>query len=99
MKMRNIITLSTATILLIVAVLHSKQIDLDIYTKSIYIPIEMLLVAATIILILIGAFCVVLYLIKKNWKKLWITAVVLFLSIILFIIAMQIDAPTLIYMT
>lgn len=99
MKMRNIITLLTSTILLIVAFLHNKQIDSDIYTKSIYIPIEMLLAAVTIILILIGAFSVVLDLIKKNWKNLWITVVVLFISIILFIIAMQIDAPTLIYMT
>ena len=99
MKMRNIITLFISSILLIVAILHNKQIDLDIYTKSIYIQIEMLLEAVTIILILIGAFSVVLDLIKKNWKNLWITVLILFISIILFISAMQIDAPTLMYMT
>ena len=97
--MRNIITLFISSILLIVAILHNKQIDLDIYTKSIYIQIEMLLEAVTIILILIGAFSVVLDLIKKNWKNLWITVLILFISIILFISAMQIDAPTLMYMT
>lgn len=99
MKMRNIITLLTPTVLLIVAFLHNKQIDLEIYTKSRYLPIEMLLVAVTIILIVVGAFSVVLDLIKNNWKNLWITVAVLFISIVLLIIAMQIDAATLIYMT
>ncbi len=97
--MRNIITLLTPTILLIVAFLHNNQLYSDMYTKSIYVPIEMLLAAITIILILIGAFSVVLDLIKNNWKNLWITVAVLFISIVLLIIAMQIDAATLIYMT
>ena len=99
---RNIATLISSLLLLIIAFLHKGQLNVgssSAYTNSIYIPLEMILMTITGILILTAVFFVIADLLKKNWRKLLFTGAVLLISIIFLVIAMIVDAPTLLYIT
>jgi len=99
---KNIITLTSSLMLTLSTLFHKTQLNLDnpsTYTSSPIIPIEMILMFTTIILLLASMFSVILISIKRDWGKLHSTVAFLIISTILFVLAMIIDSPTLIYMT
>ena len=97
----NIAVVLISIILLISATVHRGQLDLSRqeYIESLIIPIEMLSMMAIFLMTLVNFILLIKHLIKRQWKKLFITMGVMAFSTVLLIIAMHIDAPTLIYMT
>ena len=97
----NIAVILVSIILLVSATVHRGQLDLSRqeYVESLLIPIEMLSMISIFLMNLVNFILLIKHLIKRQWKKLFITIGVMAFSIALLIISMQIDAPTLVYMT
>ena len=95
------IVIITALVLLISATVHRFQLNISnsLYTNNILIPIEMFSMIAIMLFTLVNVIILITNLIKRNWKQLLIIFCVIIISIVLMIISMNIDAPTLIYMT
>ncbi|MCK5683725.1 hypothetical protein KAJ27_06375 [bacterium] len=73
--------------------------DREAYTKSKLIIVEFLSLILLIIMHLIN-FCIMGYLIlKEKWKLLIFSIFVMVSSFVFIVLAFQIDAPTLIYLT
>ena len=97
----NIAIISISILLLISAILHRGQFNLSKqqYIKSIFTPIEIFSMISIFVMNFVNVILLIKHIIKKQWKKLLITIGIIGFSTALMIISMQIDAPTLIYMT
>ena len=97
----NIAVVLVSIMLLISATVHRGQLDVSRqeYVESLFIPIEMLSMISIFLMTLVNFILLIKHLIKRQWKKLFITIGVMAFSIVLMSISMHIDAPTLIYMT
>jgi len=97
----NIIIMIMSIVLLISSILHSFQLNQSIreYTQSILVPIEILSMTSLLLMNLVNLVLFLKHILMRSWKKLLLTSCVIACSILLMIISMQIDAPTLIYMT
>ena len=97
----NIAVILVSIILLVSATVHRGQLDVSRqeYVESLLIPVEMLSMMAIFLMTLVNFILLIKHLIKRQWKKLFITVGVMAFSIVLLSISMHIDAPTLIYMT
>ena len=95
------IVIIATLVLLISATIHRIQLNIseDLYRSNILIPIEMLSMIAIFLFALVNAIILVVNLIKRRWKRALIAFCVIIVSFTLMIVSMQIDAPTLIYMT
>lgn len=87
----------TLLTLILSSIFHRMELNLDSYTSSIFIPLEMIFLILTGIYIFIAPLIFIFHLFRKNffiWKLiLW------FSSFFIMQLAMTIDAPTLLYMT
>ena len=88
-----------SVILLLTAMLHRVQLDSPGYTRSLLIPVEMLLMIIVAMLILTQPVLAVTYCFQRQWHKLGIIAINMIVGIAAWLAAMYIDSPTLIYMT
>jgi len=88
-------------ILLISASIHRIQMNIseDLYRSNILIPIEMFSLVIIFIFTLVNVIILIVNLIKRKWKRALIALCVIIISFVLMVVSMQIDAPTLIYMT
>ncbi len=87
----------TLLTLILSSIFHRMELNLDSYTSSIFIPLEMLSTTLSMLYVFFIPLIFIFHFFKKNllvWKLvLWI------FSIFIIGIAMGIDAPTLLYMT
>ena len=98
----KIFPITTSGMLVCIAFLHRAQLDLSnptTYTGSIYVPIEMFLVLMIIILFVRACYRATTALFAKSWRIFWTQTALAMILLGLFLLAIQIDAPTLIYMT
>lgn len=100
--LKEIIPASVSILFIFVAFLHSRELDLSnpsAYTGSLYLPLEMSLAVITVGMFFWSGYRALLALYKKEWKKFFLRSAATVVIFIFFAIALQVDAPTLIYMT
>lgn len=97
----NIAVILVSIILLSSAILHRDQLDVSRqdYVDSLFRPMVIFSMLSILFMNLVNFILLIKHLIQRQWKKLFITIGVMAFSIVLLSIAMQVDAPTLIYMT
>ena len=78
---------------------HRCQLGNAGYTRSFFIPIEMVLVLILFLLIIIQLIAGIVLLVRRRWNMLLVLVFNLIASTVLTIVGMRIDAPTIIYMT
>ena len=89
-----------STGLVLFAYLHILLIDdANTYRESILMPIEFVLLIASFISLGIILFALVVFLIKKNWKRSLHSIVSSIVTFTLIQVGMFVDSPTLIYIT
>ena len=97
----NTVVILFSMIVLVFAVLHRMQLDLPDhgYVRSIFVHIEIWSMILLFMMNLINGILFITFLIQKHRRKALVTFLVGICSIVLMVVSMQIDAPTLIYMT
>lgn len=97
----NTAILFVSILLFVSSILHRLQIDLpgQGYIRSIFVHIEMWSMILLFMMNLINVIVFIVFLVQKYWRKALVTFLVGICSTVLMIVSMQIDAPTLIYMT
>ena len=97
----NTVVIFISLVLLISSILHRLQLNASNqeYTQSLLINFEMLSAISIILMTFVNVILFFKFLIQKKWNKLFITAAITVISILVFTAAMAIDAPTLVYMT
>lgn len=87
----------TLLTLILSSIFHRMELNLDSYTSSIFIPLEMLSITLSMLYVFFIPLVFIFHLFRNNffiWKLiLW------FSSFFIMQLAMTIDAPTLLYMT
>lgn len=86
-------------LLLLASAAHRFQFNGGTYRTSPLIKIEFLLLTVVIVTILIQFLLAVFFLATRNWPRLLLTGFVLVLGIVLLVVSISIDAPTLLYLT
>ena len=83
----------------LVAVAHRLQLGNTGYTRSLLIPLEMILVVVLFLSIIIQLLASVVLLVRRRWRVLLVLIINILASTALTVAGMCIDAPTIIYMT
>jgi len=98
------VMLSIATILLLSAIIHRSQLDIELdggesYVNSWWTAVVVLSMLGVLCSFVVNFLVMVYLLIRRRWKKLLITLGAGVLAFIMLLFSLQADAPTLIFMT
>ena len=97
----NITIVILSFVLLVSAGVHRLQMN-DVpqqYVKSMLIHVELISLISLIILNFVNSIYFCCHLVKQEWKKLFLVLGVSLGSLFIVVAAINVDAPTLIYMT
>lgn len=81
---------------------HRAQLDTahtQSYTTSPWVAIEMILLITVLALLILQAIRAVYLIVKRRWRALGLLVIDGILGVVCMVLAMLIDAPTLVYMT
>ena len=78
---------------------HRCQLGNTGYTRSLLIPLEMVLVLVLFVLIIVQVLAGLVLLVRRRWSALLVLIINIIVSAFLVIAGMRIDSPTIIYMT
>jgi len=88
--------------LLCASAVHRAQLDTadpQSYTTSPWVAVVMILMVTMLVLLTLHFIRAIYLIVKRRWRGLGLLAIDVTIGIVCMVVAMQIDAPTLIYMT